>query len=153
MPSWQPNWTDVQFDYQAAYTAIANCYGCIAFMESRAHGLVPVRAQATREWRGRYREEFDTESARLDRIAVDVIGQLRSAAHGIQAEIDAAESEQRFRVAERARWESELRAEHIREEQARAEQHRVDQKAGGATAPVAAVPASSSHGPGVVVLS
>ena len=28
MPTWQPNWTDVQFDYQAAYEAIGNCYGC-----------------------------------------------------------------------------------------------------------------------------
>jgi hypothetical protein len=146
VPSWQPNWTDVQFDYQGAHTAIADCYGCIAFMESRAHSLVPIRAQATREWRGRYREEFDAESSRLDRIAVDVIGQLRAAAQGIQVEIDAAEAEQRFRVAERARWESELRAEHIRDEQTRAEQD-------GATATTSEVAAPRSRGPGVIVLS
>ena len=147
MPNWQPNWSDVTFDYQAAYSAIANCYGCVACMESRAHGIVPVRAQAVREWRGRYRAEFDVESSRLDRIGVDVVAQLHAAAHGIQLEIEAAEAEQRFRVAERGRWEAEVRAEHAREEQEALAARSSNRGTG------AAGPNDTPRAPGVIVLS
>ena len=117
MPNWQPDWTDVQFDYQSAYEAISTCYGCMAFLESREQALAPARERATAEWRGRYRLEFDSEAAYLECIAQDVVDQLRHCIRGVHNEIAAAEALQRFRVAERIRWEDEARAEHAREEQ------------------------------------
>ncbi len=146
MPTWQPNWTDVQFDYQAAYETIGNCYGCLAFLESRNHNLASARAQATREWRGRYREEFDTESARLDRFAFDVMSQLRAAVEGVYAEIASAELEQRIRIADRTRWEAEVRAEHAHDEELAAERSRPVQRMGSAPMP-------GSYGIGVIALS
>ena len=119
MPNWQPNWVDVQFDYQAAYEAISSCYGCIAFLESRGEALGPPTQRATREWRGRHRDEFEVQHARLERIAQDLIAQLRAIIRSTQLEIEAAQAEQHRRVAERLRWEQEEREERARAEQAR----------------------------------
>jgi hypothetical protein len=117
MPNWQPNWTDVQFDYPDAYETISICCGCIAFLEGRDQVLGPARERAKNEWRGRYREEFDRETSYLERVAGDVVEQLRASIRGVTEEIAAAEVEQRLRMAERFRWEDEARAEHARGEQ------------------------------------
>lgn len=119
MPNWQPNWADVQFDYQAAYEAISTCYGCIAFLESRHQALDPAKERATREWRGRHRDEFDADALRLERVADDVVNQLHASVRVIQGDVWAAQTEQRFRESDRVRWAAEVREEQAREEQAR----------------------------------
>ena len=85
-------------------------------MENRHQALGPARERATREWRGRYREEFDAETAYLERVARDVVDQLHAGVRSIHAEITAADAEQRFRLSERSRWEAESRAEHAHDE-------------------------------------
>jgi hypothetical protein len=117
MPTWQPIWDDVYFDYGAAEEAISNCQGCLAFMEQREYALAPAREQATHEWRGRYRKEFDEENIYLQHLAREVVEQLYEAIRHIRAEIDAANAEETFRIRERQRWLDELRAEHARDEQ------------------------------------
>ena len=62
MPTWQPNWEDVRFDYAGAEAAAADCDGCAAFVAARNVTLGPVVAAARVEWRGHHRQRFDNET-------------------------------------------------------------------------------------------
>ena len=74
------------------------------------------------------------------------MSQLRAAVEGVYAEIAAAEAEQRIRIADRARWEAEVRAEHAHDEELAAERSRPVQRMGSAPMP-------GSYGIGVIALS
>jgi hypothetical protein len=70
-----------------------------------------VAEEATREWRGRYREEFDERLDRMLTRARELANQCRDAAARIAWADHQAYIEQRHREWERERWRREKEAE------------------------------------------
>ena len=111
MPAWQPPWTDVRFDHAKAHAAIDGLRRCADLLDRQTDRRVNLAHTAQREWRGRAREAFDVELARMTREAADLIDRLRRAAAAIETAAEDAVREQRRRIDERDRWWDEKRRE------------------------------------------
>lgn len=111
MPSWQPNWDNVIFDYAAAEDAALECDSCARFIEDRHAVLDPAIEEARREWRGAHRERFDEDLLMLDREADLLAADLRLTAARIRASAEAARLEQRSRELAREQWNAEKQRE------------------------------------------
>ena len=111
MPDWQPNWTDVRFDFARADAAISALRSTADLLDRQTDARVRLAADAQREWRGRARDTFDVELARIVRQAADLAAALRSSARSIEAAAHEARLEQARRVDARQHWRDELRRE------------------------------------------
>ena len=130
MPSWQPNWEDVRFDYAGAEEAAQDCDECAQFISGRHAVLGPPLAEARIEWRGAHRQRFDDETAALDRDADLLTDELRMTAARIRADAEEARIEQHRRALDRERWAEEsareAAAERARQEAEAAEAARIE---------------------------
>lgn len=111
MPNWQPNWQDVRWDHGAAQEAVSVLQRTADLLDQTAHKRARVARDATEQWRGRYREEFDGHLAQMLRRAHDLARQYRDAANRIARASQQAYEEQRRRERERERWRREKEAE------------------------------------------
>jgi uncharacterized protein YukE len=111
MPTWQPNWADVNFNFAEAEEAIGACRTALAVLHDRHLMLAGPRQQATQTWDGNARKTFDGQWAQLEGLAEHVSNELLATINRISTEADAARREQAFRESERARWHREKAAE------------------------------------------
>jgi uncharacterized protein YukE len=111
MPDWQPNWTDVHFDFARAEAAVAALRSTADLLDRQTDARVRLAATAQREWRGRSRDLFDAELTRIVRQAADLAATLRSAARSFEAAADDARLDQSRRVDARQRWRREAALE------------------------------------------
>jgi hypothetical protein len=133
MPSWQPNWQDVHWNYAAAERVAGELDRAADELGSTSD----VRGQATdnagAEWRGTYRGRFDQQTTEALRGAWWLAGESREAAARIRRASQWARDEQARRERERERWRGEKAEEdarHAREQRAREERQRLAQSAG-----------------------
>ena len=119
MPNWQPNWSNVVWDWGAADAAVAALHRAAIQLEESATGRQSLAAPAQREWRGRYRDEFDVDLKRLTEDAQRIAAEYRATAGRIAAASAAASAEQTRREHERERWRREKQDEERREREAR----------------------------------
>ena len=124
MPSWQPNWEDVKWDWGAASNAVQALRRSADLMETTARQRMGVAHQAQTEWRGRYRLEFDDKLRYMDQRAYGIASELRALAARIASASEAARAEQSHRESERARWRSEKEEEERREREREREKRR-----------------------------
>jgi hypothetical protein len=124
MPNWQPNWNDVIWDWGAANEAIGALQRAASRLDESVHERGLVAAEAQREWRGRYRDEFDVGLADLVRRAQSLAAELRTTASRIASASEAARSEQSYRERERDRWRREKQDEERREREDRERRER-----------------------------
>ena len=111
MPNWEPNWQDVCWDHGAARDAISALRRVADSLDQTAAERARVAQDATEQWRGRYREEFDEHLERMLRRAHDLAREYRDASNNIARADQGAYEEQRRRERERERWRREKEAE------------------------------------------
>jgi hypothetical protein len=121
MPTWQPNWTDVDFDFVGAEVAISECRMLRHVLEDRDPMLDRPLAIAREEWRGPKRIAFDEYEAELRSDVHRLIEELRTIEQRIAAEITNASDEQVRRVRQRVQWRDETQAEQEAEQRRLAE--------------------------------
>lgn len=107
MPSWQPNWTDVRFDHDAARAAVDELRRCATLIDDQTDQRVRLAVSAQQSWRGNARDRFDDELARMRGQAAGLAESLRAAARAIEVAVDDARVEQARREADRRRWTDE----------------------------------------------
>ena len=115
MPSWQPNWNDVHWDYGAAREAAAALRRAADLIEGMTADRRHAAAAAQADWQGRHRERFDGELDRMVSQAHDLAHECRLAADRIDRATDRARDEQHHRERERERWRQEKQEEERRE--------------------------------------
>jgi len=115
MPTWQPNSQNVRWDWGAADAAVAALRAAADKIEATLAERLRCAAEAQREWRGRYREEFDVELERIKVRARELAAEYRAAADRIRSASQRAYEEQRHREHERERWRREKEDEERRE--------------------------------------
>ena len=118
MPAWQPNWSDVRFDHMLAEAAVDELRRCAFLLDRQTERRAALARTAQQQWRGRARERFDDELARMIRQGADLVHALRRAAAAIERAADDARVEQRRREDDRTRWWDEKRAEDERRAEA-----------------------------------
>lgn len=123
MPNWQPNWENVVWNWGAANEAVASLQRAAGVLENSVYERGGFAAGAQREWRGRFREEFDLDLNRLSQQAQSLAAEYRALAGRIAAASEAARAEQSHRERERERWWNEKRDEE-REERERRDRER-----------------------------
>jgi len=111
MPNWEPNWQDVRWDHGAAQDAISALRRVADLLDQTAAERARVAQDATAQWRGRYREEFDEHLERMLRRAHDLARECREASNRIAQADQGAYEEQKRRERERERWRAEKEAE------------------------------------------
>lgn len=111
MPTWEPNRDNVKWDHHAADAAIRALRSAANLLEETATQRRQRAAEATAEWRGRYRDEFDGQLARMLQRAAELAGELQAKADEIARASDLAREEQARRERERERWREEKEAE------------------------------------------
>jgi len=111
MPDWEPNWQDVRWDHGAAGDAISALRRAADLLDQSAAERARVAQDATEQWRGRHREEFDEHLERMLRQAQDLARECRDASKQIAHASQRASEEQRRRERERERWRREKEAE------------------------------------------
>lgn len=119
MPSWQPNWNNVNWNYGAANDAVNELRRAADLLEESVSRRSRAADTARQEWRGRYRDEFDRDLDEMLRRARELADQMRNKAREIDNASQRAREEQRYRERERTRWENEKREEQRREEERR----------------------------------
>ncbi|MDQ7030120.1 MAG: hypothetical protein Q9O62_10265 [Ardenticatenia bacterium] len=122
MPSWQPNWSDVRWNWAVAEEAAAELSRVADLLEQLTAQRRRMAAHITATWHGGYRRRFDDELAETVRNAQTIAYEYRRMAAAIRAASQAARAEQLRREAERRRWWEEKRREE--EEAARRRRHR-----------------------------
>lgn len=115
MPIWSPNWNAVRWDWGAADGAIGRLRHAADLLEELTAERERAAAEAQREWRGKYREEFDEKLNQLVRRALDLANEFREAANRIAWASQMAWEEQQRRERERARWFAEKEEEERRQ--------------------------------------
>lgn len=115
MPNWQPNWNNVRWDWGASDAASLALRRAADQLDQSTSERQRLAAQAQVEWRGRYRDEFDSDLARILAQGRNLATELRQAADRIQSAANRAHDEQRHREAERRRWHREREDEERRE--------------------------------------
>jgi len=111
MPNWEPNWQDVRWDHGAAGDAMSALRHAADVLDQTATERARVAREATEQWRGRYREEFDEHLERMLRRAHDLAREYRDASNNIARVDQGAYEEQRRRERDRERWRAEKEAE------------------------------------------
>lgn len=111
MPSWTPDWTNVQFDHAKAQRAADELRRCATMLDDQTDHRVRLARIAQNEWRGRSRERFDDELARITTRAAWLVASLRALAADIERSADIARVDQHRRERDRARWHEERRRE------------------------------------------
>ncbi len=111
MPNWEPNWQDVRWDHGAAEEAMAALRRTADLLDQMAQERARVAREATAEWRGRYREEFDAHFEQMQRRARELAEECRHAASRIAWADHQAYVEQKRREWDRERWRRETEAE------------------------------------------
>ncbi|HYZ99934.1 MAG TPA: hypothetical protein VE575_14335 [Acidimicrobiales bacterium] len=109
MPDWQPNWDDVDFDHARTQAAIDECERAAGALDTVVDGLHGAHRQLDSDgaWRGRYRDDYDTEQPAIVDDAVATRDALRALALAISDAAGAATAEQARREADRERWREE----------------------------------------------
>lgn len=122
MPTWQPNWEDVQFDHAAAQAAITECNLAAGALDNSLAGLDgAVTALASNgSWHGAYQAEYDTAQQNLRAEFPTTRAALAQLATDIATAATNARNEQAHRESERDRW----RQEKATEDRAPAERNR-----------------------------
>ena len=128
MPNWQPNWQRVRWEDGAANDAIAALNRAAEHIEAALAERLGHAATAQREWRGRFRNEFDPELERMKNRAHELAADYRRAAARIRSASQDAHDEQRRRELERERWSREKADEERRQ---REEEERRRRESGG----------------------
>ncbi len=128
MPNWQPNWNNVIWDWGAANEAIAALHRAASQLENSLSERGPVATAAQIEWRGRFREGFDQELARIVQRALSLAAEYRATAARIAAASAAARAEQEHRERERERWRREKADEERRDRERREREERERRK-------------------------
>lgn len=111
MPSWQPNWTDVEFDHAAAERAVGACKSAATTIESTLNAQVRCLPSTIQDWSGKARDDFIVGESEIRRLRVQVREDLDQLARVIVAAAEAAKAEQAKREADRQRWRDEAEAE------------------------------------------
>jgi len=119
MPSWQPNWNNVNWNHGAAGDAANELRRAADLLEETAARRKHAADTARREWRGRYRDEFDHNLDDMLRRARELAERMRHKAREIDDAGNRAREQQRHRERERERWHHEKREEERREEEQR----------------------------------
>ena len=115
MPNWQPNWNNVRWDWGAASAAASSLRRAADKLDATAQERQRAATESQREWRGRYREEFDERLKEILRRASSLAAEYRYMASRIDGASSKAYHEQQHREAERRRWWREKREEEERE--------------------------------------
>ena len=124
MPNWQPNWSDVVWDWGAADAAINALRRAADRLDTTAHNRQQAALPAQREWRGRYREQFDQQLSGMANEEHRLANECRDAAGRVARASQAARDEQNRREADRRRWWEEKREEERREREREEERRR-----------------------------
>lgn len=111
MPSWEPPWDDVDFDFVAAAHAERLLIDTARFLDDRHVVIGPALAVARDDWRGPWRAAFDLAHERHERTAWLLVDELRVTATRIAIAADEARVEQAHREAARRLWWEEVAAE------------------------------------------
>jgi len=119
MPNWQPNWSNVRWDWGASDAAAQALRQAADQLDQSTAERQRLASQAQIDWQGRYRDEFDDELARIISRARGLAAELRQAADRIQSAANRAHDEQRHRESERRRWHREKEDEERRERERR----------------------------------
>jgi len=114
MPNWQPNWNNVCWDWHAAKAASHALRNMANRLEILTQERLAVAREAQREWRGRYREEFDQKLQILLKDSANLAARMRDAAARIDQASARAWEEQKNRERERERWYREKEEEERR---------------------------------------
>jgi uncharacterized protein YukE len=122
MPTWTPNWTDVQFDHAAAHEYSATCRRTSAEVRRIAFARNKLAEHAVVDWEGPHRVTFDHDTAQWSNAAEDVAMQLESIAAKVDAAAATARQMQSEREQSRQRWAAESTAERLASERAQAEE-------------------------------
>lgn len=111
MPSWEPPWDDVDFDFTAAAHAERLLVDTARFLDDRHLVIGPALAIARDDWRGPLRAAFDLAHERHERTAWLLVDELRVTAARISIAADEARVEQARREVARRLWWEEVAAE------------------------------------------
>lgn len=124
MPNWYPNRNPVEWDWGAADAAMHVLRQAADKLDDSANNRERYAVEAQREWRGRYRLQFDEELRRLVTQARELAAEFRALADRIGYASQRAYEEKRHREAEIRRWEHEKREEQRRERERRERERR-----------------------------
>jgi hypothetical protein len=136
VPSWQPNWEDVRWDYAAADRAAFELERAADALDRTSSARGQVAERATAQWRGAFRTRFDQQLIDTLGSAWQLAGTYREAAARIRQASQRAREEQARRERDRERWRQEKAQE---EAAARARRDRA-RKSAAAAASAAAGP-------------
>jgi uncharacterized protein YukE len=107
VPSWQPNWQDVRWNFATADLAASELDRTADALEVTSSARSQVADVATVEWRGNNRLRFDQELLGILSTAWRLAGTYRDAAAHIRQASQRARDEQARRERDRARWRAE----------------------------------------------
>ncbi len=107
MPSWQPNWGDVRWDYAAADRAASELERAAETLDRTSSSRGAASERATAQWRGAYRARFDVQLRDTLGSAWHLAGIYRESAARIRQASARAREEQASRERARERWRQE----------------------------------------------
>ncbi len=111
MPEWQPIWADVRFDHAAASAASDHLRRTAASLGMAGEERAWLATAAVEQWKGRFRQRFDTELQRVQSEGSRLSGAMRILAAAIDAASVEVASEQTAREASRVDWYRQQAAE------------------------------------------
>jgi uncharacterized protein YukE len=103
----EPNWKDVRWDHGAADAAVGALGRAAALLDASIADEGRIGQEASAEWRGGTREEFERRRRLLREELASLANACRDAAAGVRQASALAEQEQRRREREREEWERE----------------------------------------------
>lgn len=124
MPDWQPPWSDIRFDHAAARHASEVCRAASRRIRSEWSAREALAREASTDWAGRYRDDFDRNFATQQRWLVHLAARLVAQADRIDRAAETASQMQSDREAARERWRHEAAAEERAEAEGRVEAER-----------------------------
>jgi hypothetical protein len=107
VPSWQPNWENVRWNYAAADRAASELERTADALDRTSSARSQVADRATAEWRGAYRVRFDQQLLDTLGSAWQLAGSYRESAARIRQASQWARDEQARRERDRERWRQE----------------------------------------------
>ena len=144
MPSWQPYWSDVVFDYGAAEAAASGLDRAAAQVRESYDSSSREDQRRSREWMGGHRRSFERDFGGCTESASGDIDAFRFDAARIRNAAAAARYEQWHREQSREQWRREAAAEEAARQEAlrqeglrQAAQRQVDDAAQAAAAAAA----------------
>jgi len=107
MPGWQPNWSDVRWNAEAAGTVAWLLEQLAGMIEDDAQQRSRLAQQDSADWYGDHRTHFDQYLDHAGWRARTLIAECRTAAMRVRLTSDQVVAEQLQREQERRRWQSE----------------------------------------------